>query len=58
MIRVGIAGWDYDDWMGTVYPDPAPRGFDPLAWLSGFFDLVEVNSTFYRPPAARTVRSA
>jgi uncharacterized protein YecE (DUF72 family) len=57
VIRVGVAGWDYVDWKGPVYPDPAPRGFDPLAWLSGFFDLVEVNSTFYRPPAARTVRS-
>ncbi len=57
MIRVGVAGWDYEDWKGPVYPVPAPRGFDPLAWLSGWFDLVEVNSTFYRPPSARTVRS-
>ncbi len=57
MIRVGVAGWDYEDWKGPVYPAPAPRGFDPLAWLSGYFDLVEVNSTFYRPATARTVRS-
>lgn len=57
MIRIGVAGWDYEDWKGPVYPAPAPRGFDPLAWLSGYFDLVEVNSTFYRPATARTVRS-
>jgi uncharacterized protein YecE (DUF72 family) len=57
VIRVGVAGWDYEDWKGPVYPVPAPRGFDPLAWLAGWFDLVEVNSTFYRPPSARTVRS-
>ena len=57
MIRVGIAGWDYDDWKGIVYPSPAPRGFDPLAWLAGFFPLVEVNSTFYRPAAPQAVRS-
>ena len=57
MIRVGVAGWDYEDWKGPVYPVPAPRGFDPLAWLSGWFDLIEINSTFYRPAAARTVRS-
>ncbi|HET8723563.1 MAG TPA: DUF72 domain-containing protein [Anaeromyxobacteraceae bacterium] len=57
MIRVGVAGWDYEDWKGPVYPSPAPRGFDPLAWLAGWFDLVEVNSTFYRPASARTVRS-
>jgi uncharacterized protein YecE (DUF72 family) len=57
MIRVGIAGWDYDDWRGPVYPEPAPRGFDPLAWLSGWFQVVEVNSTFYRPAAEKAVRS-
>ena len=57
MIRVGVAGWDYEDWKGPVYPAPAPRGFDPLAWLSGWFDLIEVNSTFYRPPAEKMVRS-
>jgi len=57
VIRVGIAGWDYEDWKGPVYPVPAPRGFDPLAWLSGWFDVVEVNSTFYRPAAGKTVRS-
>ena len=54
---MGVAGWDYDDWKGPVYPVPAPRGFDPLAWLSGWFDLVEVNSTFYRPASAKAVRS-
>src|SRR5215208_5220554 len=49
MIRFGPAGWDYKDWAGIVYPRPAPRRFDPLAWLAGYFDTVEVNSTFYRP---------
>lgn len=57
MIRVGVAGWDYDDWWGIVYPKPAPRGFDPLEHLSGYFDAVEVNSTFYRPMAAKTARA-
>lgn len=57
MIRVGVAGWDYEDWSGPVYPVPAPRGFDPLAWLAGWFDAIEVNSTFYRPAAPSAVRS-
>ena len=57
MIRVGVAGWDYEDWRGAVYPEPAPRGFDRLGWLAAFFDLVEVNSTFYRPASEGTVRS-
>jgi uncharacterized protein YecE (DUF72 family) len=33
-----------------VYPQPAPRAFDPLAYLSRYFDTIEINSTFYRPP--------
>jgi uncharacterized protein YecE (DUF72 family) len=48
-IRIGPAGWDYRDWEGIVYPRPKPRGFDPLEYLSRFFDTVEINSTFYRP---------
>ncbi|HEX9291115.1 MAG TPA: DUF72 domain-containing protein, partial [Anaeromyxobacteraceae bacterium] len=52
MIRFGPAGWDYPDWRGAVYPKPAPRGFDPLAYLARWFETVEVNSTFYRPARA------
>ncbi len=54
MIRFGVAGWSYDDWDGTVYPAPRPRGFDPLAYLARYYDTIEINSTFYRPPATRT----
>ena len=57
MIRFGPAGWLYDDWAGVVYPAPKPRGFDPLAYLAGYFDTIEVNSTFYRPAAPKTVDS-
>src|SRR5690606_41954035 len=49
-IRVGVAGWDYADWNGVVYPQPKPRGFDPVRYLAGYIDLIEINSTFYRPP--------
>lgn len=49
-IRVGVAGWDYRDWKGVVYPKPRPRGFDPVRYLAGFIDLIEINSTYYRPP--------
>lgn len=52
MIRCGPAGWSYKDWAGIVYPEPTPRGFDPLGYISGFFDVVEVNSTFYGPQPA------
>jgi uncharacterized protein YecE (DUF72 family) len=49
VIRYGPAGWEYPDWAGTVYPRPAPRGFDRLRYLARFFSTVEVNATFYRP---------
>ncbi len=56
MIRIGPAGWSYKDWRGVVYPKEKPRGFDELAYISGFFDTVEINSSFYgapRPTAAK-----
>ena len=53
VVRYGPAGWTYKDWEGVVYPRPKPRGFDPLEFLAGYFDTVEINSTFYRPAAAK-----
>jgi uncharacterized protein YecE (DUF72 family) len=57
MIRIGIAGWDYADWVGTVYPATGSARLDRLAFVSRFVDVVEINSTFYRPAAARTAES-
>jgi uncharacterized protein YecE (DUF72 family) len=48
-IRIGLAGWDYPDWKGIVYPARSPGGFDRLAYVSGFVDAIEINSSFYRP---------
>lgn len=53
VIRVGPAGWSYDDWNGIVYPASPPRGFDRLGWISRHFDTVEVNASFYHIPAPR-----
>jgi uncharacterized protein YecE (DUF72 family) len=55
-IRVGPAGWSYQDWAGQVYPKPRPRGFDPLRYLVEYFDAIEINSTFYRIPDAKTAQ--
>lgn len=48
MLRIGPAGWDYKDWQGVVYP-PGLQGTDRLTFLAAWFDVVEINVTFYRP---------
>jgi uncharacterized protein YecE (DUF72 family) len=54
MIRVGVAGWDYRDWHGLLYPKPKPPGFDPLHFLARYIDVIEINSSFYGPPKPAT----
>jgi uncharacterized protein YecE (DUF72 family) len=56
VIRIGPAGWAYKDWGGIVYPEPKPRGFDPLAYLARYFDTIEINSSFYGSPRPSTAR--
>ena len=52
---VGTSGWSYPrgegTWKGHFYP-PGTR--DELAYYSGIFNTVEVNSSFYRPPEPST----
>jgi uncharacterized protein YecE (DUF72 family) len=46
---IGTAGWSYEDWEGIVYPVHKGRGFHPLLYLVNYINIVEINSTFYRP---------
>lgn len=48
--KIGPAGWSYEDWKGVVYPAEKPRGFSELSYIARYFDTVEINTTFYRPP--------
>ena len=56
-IRIGTAGWSYKDWNGTFYPPEVQRKkVHPLEYLAHFFDVVEINTSFYghiRPELAR-----
>src|SRR3954462_10123300 len=56
-VRFGTAGGGYPDWAGEGYPKPKPKGFDPLRYLAEYFQTIEINSTFYRPPTAQVARS-
>jgi uncharacterized protein YecE (DUF72 family) len=57
MIRIGPAGWSYEDWEGVVYPPKKGSKFDPLAYLSEYFDTIELNNTFYRIPTPQMAKS-
>jgi uncharacterized protein YecE (DUF72 family) len=57
MIRVGLAGWSYEDWEGVIYPPKKGSKFDPLVYLADFFDTIELNNTFYRPPSSQMGKS-
>jgi uncharacterized protein YecE (DUF72 family) len=54
-IRIGTQGWNYDAWAGPFYP-PGTRSLDFLSVYARAFGTVEVDSTFYATPAAKTVR--
>lgn len=54
-IRIGTQGWNYDAWVGPFYPE-GTRAADFLSIYSRAFDTVEVDSTFYATPPAKTIR--
>jgi uncharacterized protein YecE (DUF72 family) len=54
-IRLGTQGWNYDAWVGPFYP-AGTRAVDYLTTYGQAFDTVEVDSTFYAIPSAKTVR--
>lgn len=55
-IRIGAQGWNYDAWVGPFYPTGS-RPADFLAIYGRAFETVEVDSTFYAIPPAKTIRS-
>jgi len=53
-ILVGTASWSDPGFVERWYPKKLPAG-DRLAWYAQYFELVEVNSTFYSVPEPRMV---
>ena len=53
VMRIGCSGYSYSDWIGPFYP-PGTRAGDMLELYAQRFGTVEVNSTYYRLPGAKT----
>ena len=49
-ILIGCSGWSYADWSGPFYPEGMASG-EYLGWYADRFQIVEVDSTFYRVPS-------
>ncbi len=45
-IRIGIAGWRYDEWRGTFYPEDLTQKRE-LEYASRQLNSIELNGTFY-----------
>lgn len=45
----GPAGWSYPHWAGIVYPKQKNRHLHHLEEMARYFDMVEINTTFYQP---------
>lgn len=54
-LRVGCSSWTSGAWWGKVYPTGLAPG-DRLAAYARRFDAVEVDTSYYRAPAASLVR--
>jgi len=51
-VRVGASGLSFKDWRGPFYPESISAS-RMLEYYSGVFDVVEINSSYYRMPTAR-----
>lgn len=54
-IYIGCSGFYNNDWKGSLYPEDA-KSKDFLTLYSREFNAVEINSTFYRKPTAKTLQ--
>ncbi len=46
-LHIGVAGWSYKDWEGIVYPESLKRARHPVEYLAQYFNLIEINTSFY-----------
>lgn len=56
MIHIGTSGWHYKHWSGSFYPENM-KANDFLAFYCRRFATAEINNSFYRLPAEKTLSS-
>lgn len=54
MIHIGTSGYSYADWKGPYYPENI-KDTEMLPFYAQDFRATEINYTYYRMPAARTL---
>jgi uncharacterized protein YecE (DUF72 family) len=54
-IKTGCISWTYPDWVDSFYPAKA-KSTDFLSLYSRVFNIVEVDSSFYRSPTPSTMK--
>jgi uncharacterized protein YecE (DUF72 family) len=46
-LYIGTAGWSYKDWVPSFYPKTQTGKFNWLQFYAAYFNLVEVNASYY-----------
>jgi len=56
-IRLGIAGWVFDEWRGGAFYPEGLKQKEELAYASRHLGAIEINSTFYSHQKAQSFRN-
>jgi len=54
--RIGCSGFSYRDWKGVFYP-PSIKQSEMILYYERFFDLLELNFSFYKMPAKEQIET-
>ena len=52
-LLIGTSGYYYPDWRNVFYPPGLPDN-KRLVYYTGYFNIVEINATYYKIPAVQT----
>jgi uncharacterized protein YecE (DUF72 family) len=55
-VFIVTSGWVYDDWWGRFYPQNI-KPEERLEYYSKYFNIVEINSSFYHLPRQKTFKN-